>query len=304
MKKLVTKLIKESWQLLFFIPFIIVFFFICLFFYDIISKGLPSLSWEFLTTTPRENMTQGGIFPAIYGTFMVTIITTLISAPLGIFTAIYLSEYTKSGLIISILRISIRNLAGVPSIVYGLFGLFLFVGIFGDLFGLRPSILASGMTLGILTLPWIITASEEALKNVPQSYREGSLALGATKWQSIYTNVIPPATPGIMTGIILGISRAAGETAPILFTGAAYSMAFQDRSPLYFFQPDVMVDSLVNQFMALPYHLFIMVMQHPGGEKVLPLAYGTALTLLLLVVLLNVSAMIIRGYMRYRYRVL
>ena len=184
-----------------------------------------------------------------------------------------------------VVRLSIRNLAGVPSIVYGLFGVALFV----RALDLGTSLLSAGLTLGLLTLPVTITASEEALKAVPDSFREGALALGATKWQAIRTNVIPSALPGIITGMILGISRAAGETAPILFTGAAFYLAS-------------LPSSLSSRFMALPYHLFIMSTQHHSIEKVRPIAYGTALVLIGLVVTMNMSAILLRAHYRKKMR--
>ena len=250
-------------------------------FYDIASKGLGIVSWGFLTEYPREGMTEGGIFPAIVGTIFVTFITAIVSYPIGVATAIYLNEYAKNTLFTRFIRLSIRNLAGVPSIVYGLFGVALFV----QTFRLGASILAAGLTLGLLTLPVTITASEEALKAVPKSYREGALALGANKWQSIRTNVIPAAIPGMMTGLILGLSRAAGETAPILFTGAA------------FFLPGL-PSSLFSMFMALPYHLYILATQHHSPAQVRPIAYGTALVLLVIVLGMNLTAMIVRSRFR------
>ena len=179
------------------------------------------------------------------------------------------------------IRLSIRNLSGVPSIVYGLFGVILFV----QLMHFGTSVLSAGMTLGLMTLPWTITASEEALKAVPNSFREGSLALGATKWQSIRTNVLPYAIPGMLTGTILGLSRAAGETAPILFTGAAFYLPF-------------LPDSLFSQFMALPYHLYIMSTQHHAIARVRPLAYGTAFVLIIVVLGMNSLAIILRYQLR------
>ena len=253
--------------------------------YDIGSKGAGSISWEFLSKPPRRGMTEGGIFPAIFGTFLVTIVTAVLAIPLGMFTAIYLNEYARQGRLTRLIRLSIRNLSGVPSIVYGLFGVILFVNIFK--FG--TSILSAGLTLGLMTLPWTITASEEALKTIPNSYREGSLALGATKWQSIRTNVLPYAMPGMLTGTVLGLARAAGETAPIMFTGAA------------FFLP-ILPKSLSDQFMALPYHLYIMATQHHDIAKVRPLAYGTALVLIVLVLGLNMTAVVIRYRLRRKRR--
>jgi len=256
-----------------------------LFLYDIGKKGGGAISWEFISQPPRRGMTEGGIFPAIMGTFMVTIVTAVLAIPLGMFAAIYLNEYAKQSRLTRLIRLSIRNLSGVPSIVYGLFGVILFVNILK--FG--TSILSAGLTLGLLTLPWTITASEEALKTIPNSYREGSLALGATKWQSIRTNVLPYAIPGMLTGTVLGLARAAGETAPILFTGAAFYLPFLPKS-------------LSDQFMALPYHLYIMATQHHAIQQVRPLAYGTALVLIVLVLGLNMTAVVIRYRLRRKRR--
>jgi len=264
---------------------VVVLFILGVILYDISSKGISVISWEFLTQPPKAGMTKGGILPAIVGTLYVSLITVLFSVPLGICAAIYLNEYAKKGILTRIIRVSIRNLAGVPSIVYGLFGVVLFV----QMFKFGTCILSSGLTLGLLTLPWTITASEEALRSVPNSYREGALALGATKWQAIRTNVLPYALPGILTGTILGLARAAGETAPILFTGVA------------FFLPHL-PGSIFSQFMALPYHLYILATQHPAIEKVRPLAYGTALVLILLVLSLNSVAIFIRYYLRRKRR--
>ena len=248
---------------------------------DILLNGIGAIRWEFLTQPPREGMTAGGIFPAIVGTVAVSILMVIFSVPLGISAAIYLTEYATPGRLTRIIRISIRNLSGVPSIVYGLFGVAFFV----QMFHLGTSLLSAGLTLGLLTLPWTITASEEALRSVPLAYREGALALGATKWQAIRTNVLPYALPGMLTGIILSLSRAAGETAPILFTGAA------------FFLPHL-PGSILDQFMALPYHLYILSTQHHAIEQVRPLAYGTALVLIGLVILLNAAAILLRYRLR------
>ena len=253
--------------------------------YDIGRKGGGAISWEFLTQAPRKGMTQGGIFPAIFGTFLVTLITALLAVPLGMCAAIYLNEYATQGRLTRLIRLSIRNLSGVPSIVYGLFGVILFVNIMR--FG--TSVLSAGLTLGLMTLPWTITASEEALKTVPNSYREGALALGATKWQSIRTNVLPYAVPGMLTGTVLGLARAAGETAPILFTGAAFFLPYLPKS-------------LGDQFMALPYHLYIMATQHHQIEQVRPIAYGTALVLIVLVLGMNMTAIVIRFRLRRKRR--
>ncbi|MDX2001644.1 MAG: phosphate ABC transporter permease PstA [Chitinophagales bacterium] len=273
--------IKQFWGigLLLFCALLVVSF-LGIILYDIIGKGGPALSFEFITAYPKKGMTQGGIFPAIMGTVFVTLITALFSIPLGIGAAVYLSEYATDNKLNQLVRAAIRNLAGVPSIIYGLFGVALFV----QALQFGTSLLSAGLTLGLLTLPYIITTAEEAIKTVPKSYRDGALALGATKWQAIYTNVLPSAVPGIMTGAILGLSRAAGETAPILFTGAAFYLRY-------------LPSTVYEQFMALPYHLYILSTQHHDIEKVRPLAYGTALVLIVIVFLLNIVASIIR----YRY---
>jgi phosphate transport system permease protein len=277
---------KKRWSerigfLMLYLAGILVLFFLGVILFDIFIKGVGVLSWNFLTQPPRMGMTEGGIFPAIMGTFMVSIITVIFAVPLGMFAAIYLNEYAQPGKITRLIRLAIRNLSGVPSVVYGLFGVVLFV----QMFRFGTSVLSAGLTLGLLTLPWTITACEEALKTVPKSYREGALALGATKWHAIRTNVLPYAIPGMMTGVILGLSRAAGETAPILFTGAAFFLPHLPKS-------------LFDQFMALPYHLYILSTQHHAIEKVRPIAYGTALVLLGLILLLNLSAI----WVRYSYR--
>ena len=249
--------------------------------FDIVTKGAGVISWEFLTSSPKKGMTEGGIFPAIVGTFLVTVITAVLAVPLGMGCAVFLNEYARNGRLVRLIRMSIRNLSGVPSIVYGLFGVVLFV----QMMHIGTCVLAAGFTLGLMTLPWTITASEEALKNVPQSYRDGALALGATKWQAIRTNVLPYAVPGMLTGTILGLARAAGETAPILFTGAAFFLPFLPRS-------------LFDQFMALPYHLYIMSTQHHDIARVRPIAYGTALVLIVMVFSMNLFAIILRYKLR------
>lgn len=248
---------------------------------DLLVQGSGVLSGEFVFGFPKKGMTEGGIWPAVVGTAFVTMITALCAIPLGVAAAVYLSEYAQQTWYNQLIRASIRNLAGVPSIIYGLFG----VAIFVQGLHLGTSVLSAGLTLGILTLPYIITTSEEALKTVPQSYREGALALGATQWQSIWTTVLPNAIPGILTGAILGLSRAAGETAPILFTGAAYYLRFLPQS-------------ISDPFMALPYHLYTLSTQHHAITEVRPLAYGTALVLLGLIFLLNLTAFIIRYRLR------
>ena len=260
---------------------VLVLLFLGVILFDIFSKGIGVISWKFLSQPPRQGMTEGGIFPAILGTFLVSLITVIFAVPLGMFAAIYLHEYARPGRTTRMIRLAIRNLSGVPSIVYGLFGVVLFV----QMMHLGTSILSAGLTLGLLTLPWTITACEEALKTVPKAYREGALALGATKWHAIRTNVLPYAIPGMLTGVILGLARAAGETAPILFTGAA------------FFLPHL-PQSIFDQFMALPYHLYILSTQHHAIDKVRPIAYGTALVLVSLILILSFTAI----WVRYRYR--
>jgi phosphate transport system permease protein len=245
----------------------------------ILLQGLPAITWDFLTKAPVMGMREGGIFPAIMGTFYLVLGTILFALPLGVFAAIYLTEYTHQNRLNRWVRIAIFNLAGVPSVVYGLFGLGLFV-IFLE-FG--ASILSGSLTLAIMILPVIITASEEALLAVPQSFREASLALGATQWQTIWRVVLPNAVPGILTGAILGVGRAAGETAPILFTVAAF---YLPRLP----------KSILDQAMALPYHLYVIATQIPNVR--MDTKAGTALVLLILVVGMNASAIIIRSRFR------
>ncbi len=249
--------------------------------WDIFSKGLSSLSWDFVSQFPTHGMTQGGILPAIIGTFLLTLITTLFAMPLGVACAVYLNEYARPSLLTNIIRASIRNLAGIPSIIYGLFGLALFV----QSLKLGTSVLSAGLTLGLLSLPYIITTTEEALKRIPNSMREATLGLGATQFETIKDVVLPRALPGILTGVILTISRAAGETAPILFTGVAFYI-------------NGITLSLNQEFMALPYHLYMLSTQHQAIEQVRPLAYGTAVVLIALVFLLNMVAF----YIRFKHR--
>jgi len=252
---------------------------------DIVVKGLPAISWEFLTSPPRRGGAEGGIFPAIVGTFYLMVGTIVVALPLGMAAAVYLSEYARQGRFTRTVRLSIITLAGVPSIVFGLFGLGLFVLFFG--FG--ASIIAGSLTLACMVLPIMIVASEEALRAVPQYLREGSLALGAGKWQTIRKNVLPYAIPGMVTGSVLSIGRAAGETAPILLTVAA------------FYLPNL-PNSIYDQVMALPYHLFVLATQHPDAEKVRPMQYGTALVLIALVLGINLGAIVLRARFRKKYR--
>lgn len=241
--------------------------------------GAPAISLEFLTAIPRDGMRAGGIEPAIVGTAYLTLGTALIAVPLGVAAAVYLSEYAKDNRLTRAIRIAIINLAGIPSVVYGLFGLGLFVLFLK--FG--TSLIAGSLTLSIMTLPVIISTAEEALRSVPQSFRVVSISLGGTKWQTIRRVVLPQALPGILTGVILGLERAAGETAPILFTAAAF---FLPRLP----------DSVFDATMALPYHLFVISTQVPGMP--IQIQYGTALVLLVFVLSMNVIATIIRSRAR------
>lgn len=243
--------------------------------------GGPAISTEFLTAMPRNGMRDGGIWPAIVGTVLLTLGTGLIAVPLGVAAAIYLAEYAKDTPLTRAIRIAIINLAGIPSVVYGLFGLGLFVLFLG--FG--TSILAGCLTLSIMTLPVIISTTEEALRAVPQSFRVVSISLGGTKWQTIRRVVLPQALPGILTGVILGLERAAGETAPILFTAAAF---FLPRLP----------GSALDATMALPYHLFVISTQVPGMP--ITIQYGTALVLLVFVLSMNLIATLIRSRARAR----
>ncbi len=245
----------------------------------IIYQGIGAVNWEFLTTYPYNGMKSGGLLPAIVGTLWLTLGTAIVAVPIGIGAAIYLSEYAKDNTLTRAIRVAIINLAGIPSVVYGLFGLGLFV-IFLN-FG--TSILAGALTLGIMTLPVIISTAEEALRAVPQSFRLVSISLGGTRWQTIRRIVLPQALPGIMTGVILGLERAAGETAPILFTVAAF---FLPRLP----------KSIFDQTMALPYHLFVISTQVPGMP--IHIQYGTALVLLIFVLSMNVIATLIRNHYR------
>jgi phosphate transport system permease protein len=247
----------------------------------IIIKGASAISWEFLTAPPRNGMREGGIMPALLGTIILTLGTAIVSIPLGIAAAIYLAEYASDNRLTRWVRLAIVNLAGIPSIVYGLFGL----GAFVLFMNFGTSILAGALTLGLLTLPVVISASEEAILSVPQQFRLVSLSLGATRWQTIRHQVLPHALPGIITGVILGMGRAAGETAPILFTVAA------------FYLPEL-PQSIFDQTMALPYHLFVISTQVPGMP--LSIQYGTALVLLMLILSMTLVATIFRTRMRRR----
>jgi phosphate transport system permease protein len=247
----------------------------------VVVQGIGAISWEFLTAMPRDGMKGGGILPAIVGTLLLTLGTSLVAIPVGVGGAIYLSEYARDTWLTRAIRLAIINLAGIPSVVYGLFGLGLFV-LFLQ-FG--TSILAGSFTLAIMTLPIIISAAEEALRAVPTEFRTVSASLGGTRWQGIRNIVLPQALPGVITGIILGLLRAAGETAPILFTVAAFFLPRLPRSPF-------------DQTMALPYHLYVISTQVPGMP--LRIQYATALVLLVLVLSLSLIATIIRSSFRRR----
>jgi len=247
----------------------------------ILVQGASAISWEFITAMPREGMRAGGIWPALVGTVLLTLGTAIFAVPVGIAVAIYLAEYAHDTSLTRLIRLAIINLAGVPSVVYGLFGL----GLFVIFLRLGTSILAGSLTLAIMTLPVIISTAEEALRAVPQSFRIVSLSLGATQWQTVRRVVLPQALPGILTGVILGLERAAGETAPILFTVAAF---FLPRLPR----------SIFDQTMALPYHLFVISTQVPGMP--LRIQYGTALVLLAFVLSMNALATVIRSHFRRR----
>lgn len=272
----------------------------------ILVGGLGVINWEFLSQAPVEGMTQGGIFPCIFGTMAITLLMILLALPLGVGAAIYLVEYAGGGLLVRMIRAAVNNLAGVPSIIFGLFGVgffVLFVGRHLDqalrtglLFG-QPCMLWAAATLAILVLPVIIVSTEEALNAVPQSHRAASLALGATKWQTIKYVVLPQARGGILTGAILSISRGAGETAPILFTGCAY---FLPRLPVVQLFGVIPMVNPLDQFMELSYHIFIMTTQSTNAEETLPIQYGTTLVLIALTFLLNLTAILFRFHFRKR----
>ncbi|BBO78437.1 phosphate transport system permease protein PstA [Desulfosarcina widdelii] len=251
--------------------------------YFMVANGWRAISWEFLTQPPMESMTKGGILPCIVGTFCLSFGAIIVALPIGIASAIYLNEYARPGKMVRLIRLGINNLAGVPSVVFGLFGLAFFVVILK----MGVSIAAGALTLGAMSLPVIIGSTEEALKAVPDTYREASLGLGATKWQTIWRVVLPSALPGILTGAILGISRAAGETAPIMFTGAVF---FTPKLPT----------SIFNEVMALPYHIYVLATAGTEIEKTRHLQYGTAIVLIALVLGMNLLAIFWRARLRKR----
>lgn len=273
----------------------------------IVIEGAGVISFEFIFDDPKNNMTEGGIWPAIFGTIAVTLIMVLFTVPLGVFSAIYLNEYAKDTFLTRIIRTSINNLAGVPSIVFGLFGLgffILFVGRnlddvlqTGLLFG-QPALLWASATLAVLVLPIVIVATLEALNSVPKSHRDASYGLGATKWQTIRNVVLPQARPGILTGTILAISRGAGETAPVLFLGAAFFLPNLPVADLCIGDYCIPMINPTQQFMYLAYHIFILATQSANPTKTLPIQYGSTLVLIGLTFLLNITAIIFR----YRFR--
>ncbi len=253
--------------------------------YFLISRGWQAITWSFLTQPPMESMTKGGILPCIIGTALLGLGSMAIALPLGVGTAIYLNEYARAGWAVNIIRLGINNLAGVPSVVFGLFGLTFFV----VMLRMGISLLSGCFTLAAMSLPLIIASTEEALRAVPDTYREASMALGATKWQTIYRVVIPTALPSILTGFILSLSRVAGETAPIMFTAAV------------FFTPSL-PKSLFDEIMALPYHIYVLATAGTEIEKTRPLQYGTALVLIGLVLGLNLIAIVLRARIQKRRR--
>lgn len=247
----------------------------------VVYNGIHVLNWDFITQPPIEAMTKGGIFPVIVGTIFLTLLCMLAVIPIGVTTAIFLAEYAKPGMLLNMVMMSIYTLAGVPSVVFGLFGLAVFVVVLN--FGM--SLLAGSLTLAVMILPYIISTSEEAIKAVPYSFKEASLACGATKWQTIRKVILPTAMPGILTGSILGTAKVSGETAPIMFTAAA------------FFTPGI-PRSLFEPVMALPYHIYVLATAGTFIEETRPIQYGTALTLIVLVLGMNLLGIILRARKR------
>ncbi len=247
----------------------------------LVVQGIGAINWTFLTDVPRDSMTKGGIFPAIVGTIYLTLGALLTALPLGLASAVYLSEYATQGRLLGLVRLGIQNLAGVPSVVFGLFGLALFV----VHFHMGVSLAAGSLTLGLLILPTVIGASEEALRAVPAMFREASLSLGATRWQTIRKVVLPAAMPGILTGSILGIGRAAGETAPIMFTAATFYTLQLPSSPW-------------QEVMALPYHIYVLATAGTHIDQTRPLQFGTVLVLITLVLGMSLTAILIRSRLR------
>ncbi len=264
---------------------------------NIVWNGWATVTWEFLTGAPREGMTKGGIWPAIYGTMLLVVLMVAALVPLGVGAGVYLHEYARpDSRFTKLVRFAVNNLAGVPSIVFGLFGLGFFVQFVGrgmdqalglDVVWGKPALIWAALTLALLNLPVVIVTTEEALSTVGREMREASLALGATRWQTVRYVLLPQAMPGILTGAILSVSRGAGEVAPILFTGAAYFLPFLPQSP-------------TDQFMELGYHVFVLATQSPDVDATRPLLYGTVLVLLALTLLLNLTAILLRARLRAR----
>jgi phosphate transport system permease protein len=264
---------------------------------NVVLFGARTLTWEFLASAPREGMTAGGIFPAIFGTAALVILMVVALVPFGVGAAIYLHEYARpDSWLTRAVRFSVSNLAGVPSIVFGLFGLGFFIQFIGrnldramglDVLWGQPALIWAALTLALLNLPVVIVTTEEALRAVPRDMREASLALGATRWQTVRTVLLPQAMPGILTGTILSVARGAGEVAPIMFTGAAYFLPYLPHSP-------------TDQFMELGYHVYVLATQSPDVEATRPLLYGTVLVLLILTFLLNMTAVMLRTRLRAR----
>ncbi len=271
------KLVQKVGISILFLSLLLSIFFLFIIVIFIAVRGAGVLNWEFITAMPRKSMTEGGIFPAILGTFYLALGAVIFALPIGILSAIYLNEYARDTTMLRIIKMGINNLAGVPSIVFGLFGLAIFVKFFG--FGV--SILSGSLTLAIMILPVIISTTVEALKSIPDSFREAGYGVGATKWQIIRGIILPAALPGILTGTILGIGRAAGETAPLLFTAATF---FSRKLPT----------SIMDEVLALPYHIYALMTEGTHPDKQVPIAYGTALVLLILVLGLDLIAIVIR----------
>jgi phosphate transport system permease protein len=264
---------------------------------NIVWFGWRTVTWEFLSKAPTDGMTAGGIFPAIFGTAALVILMVIALVPFGVGAAVYLNEYARpDAWFTRAVRFSVNNLAGVPSIVFGLFGLGFFIQFVGrgmdralglDVVWGQPALIWAALTLALLNLPVVIVTTEEALRAVPNEMREASLALGATRWQTIRHVLLPQALPGILTGAILSVSRGAGEVAPIMFTGAAYFLPYLPGSP-------------TDQFMELGYHVFVLATQSPDVDLTRPLLYGTVLVLLLLTLALNLVAILMRARLRAR----
>jgi phosphate transport system permease protein len=295
-----SKIIGGFFQILTALACLVIVVMVAIIIGNIVYFGAERFSWEFLSQPPKVGMTEGGIFPAIFGTAALVILMTIVVIPLGVATAIYMHEYApKRSRMVDLVRLAIQNLAGVPAIVFGLFGVGFFIefigrGIDHALFGGRlvygqPAILWAALTMALLTLPTVVVATEEALRAIPQSYREVAYSLGATKWQMIRRVVLPQAVGGILTGGILAVSRGSGEVAPVMFTGAAY------------FLPDLPT-RLNNQFMEMGYHVYVMTTQSPDVEATKPILYTTVMVLLMLTFLLNFTAVMIRAQIRKRQR--